>query len=52
MVERLGDRGSLLTADEIAKVLRNYRIRYGTRILKWHDDGEISSSVRHLDVIS
>ena len=54
VVEKLGDRGCLLTGDEIAEVLGNYRLKYGVReppdnSTSYHGlGGEV---IRHVDVI-
>jgi hypothetical protein len=54
VVEKLGDKGCLLTGDEIAETLGNYRLRYGTRD---PPQGSIAYSglggefVRHVEVI-
>jgi hypothetical protein len=46
IVEKLGDSGCLLTGDEIAEQLGNYRVTYGVR-----DPGGGADTVRHLDVV-
>jgi hypothetical protein len=54
VVERLGDVGCLLTGDEIAEKLGNYRVIYGVR----DPDGSVPSQgadddgrIRHIDVL-
>lgn len=54
VVEKLGDKGCLLTGDEIAEALGNYRLKYGVRN---PPQGSLAYSrlggefVRHVDVI-
>ena len=58
VVGRLGDRGCLLTGDEIAEELGNYRIIYGPRFLEDGGRGVRGGGegdeglVKHLDVIA
>lgn len=54
VVEKLGDKGCLLTGDEIADVLGNYRLKYGVRDPPQESMGYSGLGgdfVRHVDVI-
>ena len=54
VVEKLGDKGCLLTGDEIAETLGNYRLKYGVRDPPQNSmaySGLGGEFVRHVDVI-
>jgi hypothetical protein len=54
VVEKLGDKGSLLTGDEIAETLGNYRLKYALRDLPQsgtQDRGLEKDVVRHVDFV-
>lgn len=54
VVEKLGDKGCLLTGDEIAETLGNYRLKYGVRDPPQNSmaySGLGGDFVRHVDVI-
>jgi hypothetical protein len=51
VVEKLGPRGCLLTGDEIAEELGNYRIVYGPRMPRGTQRGQEDGVIKHIDVI-
>ena len=52
VVDKLGAKGCLLTGDEIAEELGNFRIVYGPRMPRGTISGQEASVLKHIDVIA
>ena len=52
IVDKLGNRGCLLTGDEIAEELGNPKVVYGPRIPRGTQRGQEAGVLKHIDVIS
>ena len=52
IVNRLGDKGCLLTGDEIAEELGNFKVVYGPRMPRGTPKGQEGEVVKHMDVIA